>query len=558
MEKQPHKQQIADLAFLLRQHGCENIVICPGSRNAPLIQLFESDPHFHCHSIVDERSAGYIALGMAGQTGKPVAVVTTSGTATLNLAPAVAEAFYQELPLVIVTADRPAEFPPQFSNQRIGQADIYAPNIKQSWQLPAGIDHITTPVKVVSRMDDLIGNACTVPMGPVHLNIPLEEPLYTPVTREPSVATTETKKRVQHPHRKTISAKDAALLKKHLTNNNRLLFIVGAGRYTEEEAALLAGLTDSFGVAVIAENITNLPPGKCISVPELVLGRADEKTREQLIPDLVVATGGAVVSKKTRLFAQGLKDVPLLLPDGIPVDLFREIMHAQEGQIKEPNSYAATWKALEEEAVILAETCFTNAAFSNLTACSMVLDRLPAGSTVHLGNSGTVRYAQLKKSRSDLRYQSNRGTSGIDGSLSTAVGAAMVSDRQHVIILGDLSFVYDSNAMWNRHFPANLQIIILNDKGGGIFRLLEGPDRMPFFEEFSVTAHPVALQQLAQAFELRYLQAEEPSAFKHALDQLFEDNQPPTVLEADTSKSENSRIFKQFFTQLQSLDHAKT
>jgi len=267
MKKQPHKQQIADLAHILKQHGCEQIVICPGSRNAPLIQLFGSDPHFHCHSIVDERSAGYIALGMAGHTGKPVAVVTTSGTAALNLAPAVAEALCQQIPLVIVTADRPAEFPPQFTNQRIEQADIYAANIKHSFQLPAGIDHMATPAEVVSRMEHLIDSACTFPMGPVHLNIPLNEPLYTPVTREPSVAPTETTQPVQKTHHPRISEGDAALLKEHLAGMKRLLFIIGAGRYTEEEAMLLGRLTGRFGVAVIAENITNLPPETCISVP---------------------------------------------------------------------------------------------------------------------------------------------------------------------------------------------------------------------------------------------------------------------------------------------------
>ncbi|MCA1747066.1 MAG: hypothetical protein LC655_05165, partial [Bacteroidales bacterium] len=146
MTKIPFKQHIADLALLLKRHGVRHVVICPGSRNAPLIQVFQRDPDFSCRSIVDERSAGYVALGIARQTGQAVAVVTTSGTAALNLAPAVAEAFYLQLPLVILTADRPPEWPPQFGNQRINQVEIYRPNAKGF--LNQEVDPIGIAVKV--------------------------------------------------------------------------------------------------------------------------------------------------------------------------------------------------------------------------------------------------------------------------------------------------------------------------------------------------------------------------------------------------------------------------
>ena len=178
------------------------------------------------------------------------------------------------------------------------------------------------------------------------------------------------------------------------------------------------------------------------------------------------------------------------------------------------------------------------------------MKRVPARTIVHLGNSGTIRYAQLEPARHDLSFQSNRGTSGIDGSLSTAVGAAMVSENQHLAILGDLSFVYDSNALWNRNFPSNLKIIVLNDKGGGIFRLLEGPDQMPFFDEFSVASHPVALEHMAKAFGMNFLYANDDYTLGNCLDTLFAAGSEKTLLEVDTSGSENSGIFKKFYTSI--------
>ena len=149
--------------------------------------------------------------------------------------------------------------------------------------------------------------------------------------------------------------------------------------------------------------------------------------------------------------------------------------------------------------------------------------------------------------RSDLSYYANRGTSGIDGSLSSAVGAAMVSEKLHVLVLGDLSFVYDSNGLWNKDFPDNLKIVVINDGGGGIFRLLDGPDRMDFFEEFSVTHHPVSLELLSLSFGRRFQRVHHLEDLDTWTRILLQPGSALSVLEVDTSGSENSRIFKDFF-----------
>ncbi len=616
MKKPPCKQHIADLALLLKRFGVRHAVICPGSRNAPLIHVFHRDKDFSCYSIIDERSAGYVALGIARQSCSAVAVVTTSGTAALNLAPAIAEAYYQQIPLVVLTADRPPEWPPQFSNQRINQEDIFKPNVKGSYNLPPEPVSLDDAGQVIRQVSDILGTALSIPQGPVHLNVPLDEPLYEtvadasktarlmqikvkPPKRERSLKRTEdlpetgsqpevsgsprgeiihSKPSRSHPAAKPLadtrsgklSDAEAAIISTALNNRKKVLLIAGMNVYSTEERELLSSLTEQYQAVVIAENITNLnrkaaaplrsepatdpaPPHPeplntaagdyFISLPELVLASAGEVELNNLTPDLVIVFGLQVVSKRTRLFVQHLENVPVISSNFLPA------IPTQESP--STNHFLTAWKKQETTALQRATTFLSTAGFSNLTATAAILSQVPPDTTVHLGNSGTIRYSQLASIRTDLTCHSNRGTSGIDGSLSAAVGAAMVSPGPHLAILGDLGFVYDSNALWNKNFPNSLKIIVLNDQGGGIFRLLDGPSRMPFFEEFSVTSHPVSLQHLTEAFGLKHLYASDMTGLINALATLFSGDTGPALLEVNTSKSENSAIFKQFFKSLQ-------
>jgi len=546
MTKPASKQHIVDLANILRKNAISRIIICPGSRNAPLIQVFERDSYFSCYSIVDERSAGYVALGMAKQAGEAVAVVTTSGTAALNLAPAVAEAFHQKIPLVVLTADRPEEWPPQFGNQRINQDDIFLKNSKSSYSLPPEIVSSEELKKVGMNISRIIHSAKTTPKGPVHINVPLHEPLYDVL---PGLFVPEMKENPKLVKENDYNVEDTDLeeIYDSLLSEERVLIVAGMQTYSSKEKDLLEALAARFQVTILAENLANLSPESCISSPERVLGSLDENFKELLQPELVVTFGGQVVSKKCRLFIQNLKDIPVRSLDRVPTRIFEDLLRTPNGDPGNSNRYLSLWKTFEASSQKRAESFFENADFCNLTACSRILDITPSGYHVHFGNSGTIRYSQLKNSRPDLVYYANRGTSGIDGSLSTAVGSAMVSEAQHLIILGDLSFVYDSNALWNAEFPQNLKIIVLNDQGGGIFRLLDGPDRMSFFDKFSVTSHPVSLKSLSEAFGIQYLQAKNYHELNNQLENLFFNIPGHVLLEVDTSQCENSSIFKMFY-----------
>ncbi len=535
-----HNQHIADLAPLLLASGIRHAVICPGSRNAPLTQLFTTGKGFRCHSIVDERSAGYVALGMARQLGEPVAVVTTSGTAVLNLAPAVAEAYHQEVPIVVITADRPLEKIGQFNNQWLDQEAPFFASSKGFYQLPLKVSHPEELEHMLGYAGRLLDSSTASPAGPVHLNVPLEEPLYEKLP-ESSGAWQGSG---EGPSGEVPAGEDS--LQALFPPDRKIMVLAGMGPPDENRSAGLTYLVANRQAVVVAENIANIPGMDFIAHPELVLALSGEAEMGTLRPDLVISFGGQVVSKRLKLFLQSIPDVEHR-------EISREVAGALSS-MKSPespgegneNQYLEAWKELENRALTRVRKKRGDLPYGNLSATYAILEKVAPGTVMHLGNSAAIRYSQLVPCRNDLTYYSNRGVSGIDGCLSSAAGAAMVSEGPHLLVVGDLSFVYDSNAMWNKDFPENLKIVVLNDGGGGIFRLLDGPDRMGFFEEFSVTHHPVSLELLSQAFGRPCQRATGMEDLGEKLAAFLMPGNMTTVLEVDTSGSENSRIFKDF------------
>ncbi|MEN8201082.1 MAG: 2-succinyl-5-enolpyruvyl-6-hydroxy-3-cyclohexene-1-carboxylic-acid synthase [Bacteroidota bacterium] len=538
-----HNQHIAELGILLESRGIRHAIIAPGSRNAPLIQLFTGNKAFISHSIVDERSAGYVALGMARELKEPVVLVTTSGTAVLNLSPAVAEAFHQHIPLVVLTADRPLEKISRFNNQVINQTAPYFNHSRGFLELPFEFRTESELKQAFLSVGQLLDEALVPETGPVHVNIPLLEPLYEPLPsalKQVSVSVNPGTQNVEFP------VFDKGLATK------KIMLLAGMGNYGKEIEPLLRDLSSRYELLVVAENIANLASGQFVVNPELVLAGSGEAERDQLAPDVLISFGGQVVSKRLRLFLESLQELEHIeIKENIRESLKRMFASGDEGDRIIQNHLQETWKRIESREAQRAVSYIQGAPFSNLSVIHKVLSLVPAHSTVHLGNSSVIRYSQLFPGRDDLSYYSNRGTSGIDGSLSTAVGAAMVSDELHLLLLGDLSFVYDSNALWNKNFPPNLKIVVINDGGGGIFRLLEGPERMEFFEEFSVTHHPVSLELLSQSFGREFRRAVSMDEVTRDAMALFHPDSSLSILEVDTTKSENSRTFKEFFNQNQ-------
>ena len=524
-------QHISEMGRLFKLAGIRHVVLCPGSRNAPLLDLFTSDDEFIPHSIVDERSAGYVALGMARQLGDPVGVVTTSGTAVLNLAPAVAEASLQKIPLVLITADRPAEPMGIFNNQRILQQSPFAPNCLEFMEFPPEFPTLAALEEMLEELAGFLAPLHEPGRGPRHLNLVLREPLYGEL---PSPVL-------------NISLPEAVPAGpgewRFPSHGQKILVLAGAGKYDDRVANLLGELALRLELAVVAENLANLAGADFISSPEILLAACDEELPEELLPHVVLSFGGQVVSKRLKRLLQARENILYREIGSDPVAYLSAFLEENRDLPERKNSYLESWIKVRARAEALRHEKLRELPYGNLLAIYRSLEKAPGAAVVHLGNSATVRYAQVLPLRDDLEYYSNRGTSGIDGCVSTAVGSAMVSTRPHLLLVGDLSFVYDSNALWNRHFPSNLKIVVLNDGGGGIFRLLEGPSRKAYFEEYSVTAHPVSPALLAESFGRGSRVAGGNRDLETALDELLSGGSGLQVLDVHTMDSENSRIF---------------
>ncbi len=341
-----HLQHITELAPAMERMGVRHVIIAPGSRNAPVTQLFTSNDRFTCHSIVDERSAGYVAVGMVRQTGLPVVVVTTSGTAVLNLSPAVAEAFHQQLPLVVLTADRLLEILPQFNNQVTDQRAPYFNHSKGFFEFPAEVRTEDDLQKCLHAVEKLLEEAVRCPGGPVHVNLPLTEPLYELL---PDLVLTG---KNDHDRSNEIMPGGEVSLSETDLSNKKVLILAGMGDGSEEIRLSLEQIVDRGQVAVVAENISNLVSEQFISVPELVLAGADRDELKELVPDLVIAFGLQVVSRRMKLFVNSLEkaEIVVIPEEAVVQEWLAAISSKEEKEIEK--LYQRCWKTLEEKEVI--------------------------------------------------------------------------------------------------------------------------------------------------------------------------------------------------------------
>lgn len=544
------KQHISDLAEIFYQLGVAYVVISPGSRNSPLINSFLSRFKKHCISIVDERSAAYFGLGLAKESGKTCILICTSGTASLNYAPALAEAYYQQIPLIALTADRPAEWIDQQDNQTIRQQNIYQNFIKASFELPLQAQ-TQNELELVHRIAITAyrqaNQSCS---GPVHINIPLAEPLYDTLPNA-SLFSIE-------PELQAFSDvnNEADNLLVDWKNAESILIVQGQNPPDEILSSALKTITGDKRTLLVAENISNVVMPDCVSEPDLLF--AHNGTSKLPQPGLVIYAGGQVVSKKLKSYLRSLENTKFwrIGQDAFPIDTYKQnnsILH-QEGAIvfemlarnisrTTRDKFRESWFLAKQRAEEKRRQMIENSIFSDLTAMNTLLNTVPGNSILELGNSSSIRYSQLFNSRSDVCYYSNRGVSGIDGCLSTAAGSAFSSDKLTLVIVGDMSLGYDSNALWNKKLTPNLRIAVLSNSGGGIFDLIEGPSDHEGFEEFYLAHHPLDMQKLAEAYNLNYFCCENEKELTELLPKFLGELKNAAILEIKTKRVNNTNAF---------------
>ena len=563
------KRHVQQLASLLLSKKISDIVLCPGSRNGPLIHTLAGCGQFDCRAVVDERSAGYFALGVAQAKKKPVVIVCSSGTAAINFAPAVAEAFYQKISLIVVTADRPAYWIDQLENQCIDQTELFRNFIKQSCSLP--LDESDCRLwSAACLINEILNTALSDAPGPVHINFPLEEPLHQTVDAQlPDVKVIENAQT-------RINLDETALtgVAEEIDRADKILVLAGQSPGNADLSRALTLFAQKTGAVVAAEHLGNLQmPSDCCCVrPELLLGSISPGDAAVFQPDLLITFGRHFVSKRIRQFLRDYKPDKHIHVDAggghmdtyqaltrvcamSPERFFKQLAGIQ---IQKPSQdYAGAWKDREQETLQIYKQYLDRAPFSDFTVCAGALRAVPEDSVIHLGNSSSVRYAVLNSGIKGVTWLGNRGTSGIDGSISTAVGYASCSPGINTIILGDISFFYDSNGLWNKYLGKNLRIVLLNNGGGNIFSFVEdlagrtGEANQAVFQDYFFAGHSAKAKGLASAFGLDYLQADSGSSLDKALEKLYNpDRIAPTLLEVFTDARTNTKVFKGLFIEI--------
>lgn len=556
------KRHIQQLAALFLKKGITDIVISPGSRNAPLINTFTGIEKFNCRNIVDERSAAYFALGLALKKQKPVALVCSSGTAALNYIPAVAEAFYQNIPLIVLTADRPDYWIDQAESQCIRQENIYQNFTKKGISLPLGESEKELWFSA-RQINECLNLAMSGKQAPVHINIPLEEPLHKLVQETlPEVKEIELARMQTHP-----TEIELATLVYLFSRSRKTIILAGQMNPSFELKSTLTKLVDKTGAVVLGEHLSNISnPRFCSSIDLLMTGILDEDP-ESYQPDLVISFGGQFVSKSLKQFLR--KNRPSqhwhLSLDNEHFDTFQSLTKVInmkaidffEALLNEGTQgnrrYLEMWQNKEAKLNQRRDKFIKDIEFCDLKAFSQIVKTIPFSSVIHLGNSSPVRYALIHEAVTNAHYLSNRGTAGIDGCLSTAVGFASASDQLNTIILGDLSFFYDSNALWNKYIGSNLRIIVIHNGGGNIFGMIKGPVDSPAFNEHFFAENTHKAEVLAKAFGLDYFKAEDEMELTQALKDFYSTSQRKVaLLEIFTDAETNSQLFRELFKQVKS------
>ncbi len=550
------KSNILCLAALLRDHGIRDVVLCPGSRNAPIVHTLAGMGCFRCHAVTDERSAGFFAIGLALEGGRPAAVCCTSGSALLNLHPAVAEAFYQQVPLVVVSADRPAAWIGQMDGQTLPQGGVFGSLARMSVSLPEG----GTP-EAAWHCNRLVNEAMLEAthrgMGPVHINVPVSGPLHGLAATEVPPA-----RRITRHGTRSLAPQEAEELAGLMGVYAKRMVVVG--QMPPERGFALTGTgTVPEAFLWVAEHLANHAHpcaggrGTVITNADEVVLRMGDGVREAgMAPELLITYGGHVVSGRLKRF---LRDHPPkehwhVAADGRVADTFRCLTRVIDidplGFWRDvgpyvhcaPGTYAGEWEAL---ARAVPEPTLP---YSQASAIGDLMRSIPRGSVLHLANSSTVRCAQIFPLDRSVEVRCNRGVNGIEGSLSTAMGYASVSERLNFVAIGDLSFFCDMDSLWNGSLKANVRILLVNNSGGGIFGTLPGFDGAGGAGRFIAAEHATSARGWALERGFTYMgatgQRELDGAMRVLADPGAHDS--PMLLEVFTDRDFDARAINEY------------
>ncbi|WP_114749110.1 2-succinyl-5-enolpyruvyl-6-hydroxy-3-cyclohexene-1-carboxylic-acid synthase [Pleomorphovibrio marinus] len=554
---------IVDIASICAKKGIKEAILSPGSRCAPITLAFVRHPEIHCRVIPDERSAAFVALGMAQQLGKPVALVCTSGSAALNYAPAVAEAFFQHIPLLLFTADRPPEWIDQWDGQTIRQEGLYGKHVKGSYTFPDLAAHPDKEWHGHRMINEAINLSMDFPQGPVHVNVPIREPFY-PSQLESMDFDKDLKIFNLIQGQKLLNQDEEVKLGNKLKSFNKVLILPGQQRPSASIREALVKLSKSQQAVVIGEAIGNQFHAHTIRHHDLILNGLPDTT--PLLPDLVISFGKSILSKGLKNWLRASKASHWHLQEGTQVpDTFQHLekiiavtpahflQFLTQNLDKAPADFYHTWWQAEKEVSQNLPSLMDNMEFGEMKTVHRLMEFIPTPSKLHVANSMPVRYVSyLGNLPTGVEVIANRGTSGIDGSNSTAVGCVFTTKEPVTLLTGDMAFFYDRNAFWHQYNLPNLRIVVLNNHAGGIFRMIDGPAQLPELEEYFETTQSLVAGHLAGEFGFEYHRVAKEEELAELLPTFYKKSIRPKVLEVISKSKINAEVFKRVKAEVKS------
>ena len=543
------------LVSALKEKGVKNIVISAGTSHDAIIRSIEEDGYFKTFNIVDERSASFFALGIIQETSKPVAIICTSGTATSNYMSGVTEAYKRKLPLIVITADKNPYYLNQLEEQMIDQVGLFDTNTKYNNTLP-----IVRDKKDEWYCQRIINEALLEldhhGKGPVHINIPIEEGMFA----IDSTFTTETLPKFNLIERIDESTQEREWKKKfELLKGKKVLIIFGQEDYyaNKKRESLISSIFDKYNCVFAVDKLSNLHCRGTLEVTRATKQMADKGTTNNVIPDVVINLGGnnTLDIKFAARNNPTTKEAWLVSEEGIVQDFYRKLStifecsidkfleEMNKYEVEKSNSYYNDWVAEDEKYKEQPEL-----EYSNLYVVKELMKNIPKESNLNLANSTTIRIAEYFDLDSSIPVYCNRGVNGIDGSMSTFIGQSAISDKLNFLIIGDLSFFYDMNALWNRYIGKNVRIMLSNNSGASLFHFNQGLEKFPTLNENVAADHNGIAKGWVESRGFKYLSASNKKEFDEALKQFVsEDSEKPIFLEVFTKKEDDAKIQHEFY-----------
>ena len=554
------KENVRVLVALLKAYGIKYIVLSPGNRNIALAHMLEKDDFFTCYSIVDERSAGFFALGLIERLNCPAAICCTSGTAICNYTSAVSEAYYQKLPLLILTADRPAYFLNQNEDQMIPQLDILRCVTKLSVLLPCindKQDYWYCSNRIHTALLELDHHG----QGPVHINIQVDDK-----------ATNVSDALYEHPdilnrmYRYEIGKSKQSQWQKKIAelSSSNIMFLYGQKNYISDvETACLNAFSQKFNCVIVKDHLSNLHCNNSINIYSAINILSDAEL-DKLFPDIIISMNGnsvlfqplkAAIAKRSNRVRQWL-----VTEEGAVCDSLRCLSDIFECTSLDFLEYflsydgVANQRYYEEWNDAINKIYLSDPPYSSLYSVKRLMENIPKNSIFHIANSSSIRYANLFPLPDSVKVFCNRGTNGIDGSFSSFMGNAAVSNELCFLLIGDLSFFYDMNACWNRYCNKNIRILLNNNKGAELFYYSYGT-KIANINKYIAAEHDATAKGWIETRGFRYICSHNAQEFEIMLPEFMNENsEQPIMFEVFSSKADDAKIVHDYYESNRTVD----